>query len=117
MDELNGKRPSNYSTLRIHCRIQCTLVQRITLLCTTAYRDWQRREPAKAQEYEREAEDVSQSFKKIFLNEYGYLLDYVDGPMMDWSVRPNQIFAIALDFSPLDLKERKKCWISAPKNL
>ena len=62
----------------------------------------------KAQKYEREAEDVSQSFKKIFLNEYGYLLDYVDGPMMDWSVRPNQIFAIALDFSPLDLKERKK---------
>ena len=62
----------------------------------------------KAQEYEREAEDVSQSFKKIFLNEYGYLLDYVDGPMMDWSVRPNQIFAIALDFSPLDLKERTK---------
>lgn len=62
----------------------------------------------KAQEYEREAEDVSQSFKKMFLNEYGYLLDYVDGPMMDWSVRPNQIFAIALDFSPLDLKERKK---------
>ena len=62
----------------------------------------------KAQEYEREAEDVSQSFKKIFLNEYGYLLDYVDGPMMDWSVRPNQIFAIALDFSPFDLKERKK---------
>mgnify|MGYP000171847634 FL=1 len=62
----------------------------------------------KAQEYEREAEDVSQSFKKIFLNEYGYLLGYVDGPMMDWSVRPNQIFAIALDFSPLDLKERKK---------
>ena len=62
----------------------------------------------KAQEYEREAEDVSQSFKKIFLNEYGYLLDYVDGPMMDWSVRPNQIFAIALDFSPLDLKKQKK---------
>lgn len=62
----------------------------------------------KAQEYEHEAEEVSQSFKKVFLNEYGYLLDYVDGPMMDWSVRPNQIFAIALDFSPLDLKERKK---------
>lgn len=70
---------------------------------TGSEENWQ-----KAQEYEREAEDVSQSFKKIFLNEYGYLLDYVDGPMMDWSVRPNQIFAIALDFSPLDLKERKK---------
>lgn len=27
---------------------------------------------------------------------------------MDWSVRPNQLFAIALDFSPLDIKEQKK---------
>ncbi len=41
------------------------------------------------------------------LNEYGYLLDYVDGQMMDWSVRPNQLFAIAFDYSPLDMKERK----------
>ena len=45
--------------------------------------------------------------KEVFLNEYGYLLDYVDGQMMDWSVRPNQLFAIALDFSPLNMKERK----------
>lgn len=59
---------------------------------------------AKARE---EAEKVQASFKDTFLNEYGYLLDYVDGQMMDWSVRPNQIFAIALDFSPLDMKERK----------
>ena len=55
-----------------------------------------------------EAEKVGESFKEVFLNEYGYLLDYVDGQMMDWSVRPNQLFAIALDFSPLDVKERKK---------
>ncbi len=61
-----------------------------------------------AQEYEDEAALVGQSFKQVFLNEYGYLLDYVDGQMMDWSVRPNQIFAIALDFSPLEIKERKK---------
>ncbi len=54
-----------------------------------------------------EAEKTAQSFKEVFLNEYGYLLDYVDGQMMDWSVRPNQLFAIALDFSPLDMKERK----------
>lgn len=53
------------------------------------------------------AEKVSASFKEVFLNEYGYLLDYVDGQMMDWSVRPNQLFAIAFDFSPLDMKERK----------
>ena len=53
------------------------------------------------------AEQVQKSFKETFLNEYGYLLDYVDGQMMDWSVRPNQLFAIALDFSPLNMKERK----------
>lgn len=57
---------------------------------------------------EKSADNVQKSFKEVFLNEYGYLLDYVDGQMMDWSVRPNQLFAIALDFSPLDVKERKK---------
>lgn len=51
---------------------------------------------------------VAASFKDVFLNEYGYLLDYVDGNMMDWSVRPNMIFAVALDFSPLDQMEKKK---------
>lgn len=55
-----------------------------------------------------EAEKVGTAFKDVFLNEHGYLLDYVDGQMMDWSVRPNQLFAIALDFSPLDVKERKR---------
>ena len=50
---------------------------------------------------------IEVSFRKVFLNEYGYLLDYVDGQMMDWSVRPNQLLAIALDFSPLDMRERK----------
>lgn len=54
-----------------------------------------------------EAEKLGRSFKEVFLNEHGYLLDYVDGQMMDWSVRPNQLFAIALDFSPLDVRERK----------
>ena len=54
------------------------------------------------------ADLVQTSFKEVFLNEHGYLLDYVDGQMQDWSVRPNMLFAIALDFSPLDLKERKR---------
>ncbi|MGN0086468.1 MAG: glycogen debranching enzyme N-terminal domain-containing protein [Alloprevotella sp.] len=57
---------------------------------------------------EEECEAMKRSFKEVFLNEHGYLLDYVDGQMMDWSVRPNQLFAIALDFSPLDIKERKR---------
>ena len=53
------------------------------------------------------AEQVKTSFVETFLNEYGYLFDYVDGNMMDWSVRPNMIFAVALDYSPLN-KEQKK---------
>lgn len=55
-----------------------------------------------------QAEKCAESFHDVFLNEYGYLLDYVDGNMMDWSVRPNMIFAAALDFSPLTKPERKK---------
>lgn len=61
-----------------------------------------------AERFRAEAEKVQKSFKDVFLNEHGYLLDYVDGQMIDWSVRPNQLLAIALDFSPLDLKERKR---------
>lgn len=53
------------------------------------------------------SDKVSQSFVQTFLNEYGYLLDYVDGDMMDWSVRPNMIFAAAFDYSPLDSKQKK----------
>ena len=52
-------------------------------------------------------EKTAPSFVNTFLNEYGYLLDYVDGNMMDWSVRPNMIFAAALDYSPLDAKQKK----------
>ncbi|MBR4899125.1 MAG: glycogen debranching enzyme family protein [Prevotella sp.] len=50
---------------------------------------------------------TKQSFVDTFVNEYGYLLDYVDGNMMDWSVRPNMIFAVALDYSPLSQQQMK----------
>ncbi len=53
------------------------------------------------------AERCKRSFVETFLNEYGYLFDYVDGNMMDWSVRPNMIFAVALDYSPLNLEQKK----------
>lgn len=61
----------------------------------------------KAEEIERQAEQTAMAFKEVFLNEYGYLLDYVDGNMMDWSVRPNMIFTVAFDYSPLDAKQKK----------
>ena len=53
------------------------------------------------------AAKVKESFVQTFVNEYGYLLDYVDGNMMDWSVRPNMIFAVALDYSPLSQDQMK----------
>jgi predicted glycogen debranching enzyme len=53
------------------------------------------------------AAKVKTSFVETFVNEYGYLLDYVDGNMMDWSVRPNMIFAVALDYSPLSQDQMK----------
>lgn len=56
---------------------------------------------------EERAELCKESFVKTFLNEYGYLLDYVDGYMMDWSVRPNMIFAVAFDYSPLTQEQKK----------
>ena len=60
-----------------------------------------------AAEIEDLAKTCGESFVDTFLNEYGYLFDYVDGNMMDWSVRPNMIFAVALDYSPLS-KEQKR---------
>ncbi len=60
-----------------------------------------------AEELEQLAERCKQSFVETFLNEYGYLLDYVDGNMMDWSVRPNMIFPVAFDYSPLNQDQKK----------
>ena len=60
-----------------------------------------------AEKVEALAAKVKDSFVDTFLNEYGYLLDYVDGTMMDWSVRPNMIFAVALDYSPLSQQQMK----------
>ncbi len=60
-----------------------------------------------AERIEEECKLFEESFHKVFLNEHGYLCDYVDGTYRDYHVRPNQLLAIALDFSPLTLKERK----------
>ena len=53
------------------------------------------------------AAQTKESFVDTFLNDSGYLYDYVDGNMIDWSVRPNMIFAVALDYSPLAQDQKK----------
>ncbi len=61
-----------------------------------------------AADYEKRAELCRNSFLDTFVNQYGYLFDYVeplDSP--DWSVRPNMIFAVALDYSPLTPAQQK----------
>ena len=47
------------------------------------------------------------SFRSVFINKFGYLFDYVDGTVQSWDVRPNMLFSVALEYSPLTREERK----------
>ncbi len=47
------------------------------------------------------------SFPNTFVNGYNYLFDYVNGSLVDWSVRPNMIFAVALPYSPLTRMQKR----------
>lgn len=53
------------------------------------------------------AEQAKPSFISTFLNDYGYLHDYVNGNYADLAVRPNMAIAVGLDYSPLDRRQRK----------
>ena len=51
---------------------------------------------------------VQTSFCRTFINEHGYLFDYVlPHHPQDWSVRPNMIFAASLPYSPLPKSTRR----------
>lgn len=54
------------------------------------------------------ADKAKESFITTFLNDYGYLYDYVNGSYTDLEVRPNMAIAIGLEYSPLDRRQRKK---------
>lgn len=59
---------------------------------------------------------VAQNFQPIFWNpEAGYLADYVDNGGQNMDVRPNQLFAVCLDYSPVD-DEVKAAVISVINN-
>lgn len=55
------------------------------------------------------AEKCCISFVYVFKNEFNYLYDFVDGEHKDLSVRPNMLFALAFDYSPLNREEKKSC--------
>ncbi|MBN2484655.1 MAG: glycogen debranching enzyme family protein [Bacteroidales bacterium] len=47
-------------------------------------------------------EIIKKSFTETFWDkEKGYLADYADGEFKDWSIRPNQVIAASLPYSPL----------------
>ncbi len=53
------------------------------------------------------ADQAKISFVDTFLNDYGYLYDYVNGKYSDPAVRPNMAIAVGMDYSPLDRRQRK----------
>ena len=61
----------------------------------------------RAQVWADTADKVKEAFAPTFLNDYGYLYDYVAGTYADPSVRPNMVIAVGLDHSPLDRRQRK----------
>ena len=73
--------------------------------CATMFAEMGRQKDADA--LEQRAMLTKQSFVETFVNDYGYLLDFVDGDNRDFSVRPNMIFAVALDYSPLSQPQMK----------
>ena len=50
---------------------------------------------------------IEKSFPEVFVNGFNYLFDYVNGTTVDWSVRPNMIFAVALPYSPLTRLQKR----------
>ena len=56
---------------------------------------------------EKRAAKVKEAFQKIFVNEYGYLWDYVDNGVPNVEVRPNMILAVAIEYSPLEREQQK----------
>ncbi|MDA3823174.1 MAG: glycogen debranching enzyme N-terminal domain-containing protein, partial [Bacteroidales bacterium] len=63
---------------------------------------------------------LSELIKKSFTEKFWipgkeYLADYVDGGFADYSVRPNQVIATSLDFSPLS-QEMKKSVLDVVKS-
>lgn len=75
------------------------------------------------EELEAQAKKCASNFVPMFYNEYGYLCDYCVDGYRDYNVRPNMIFAVALDYSPLDQKQKKSVLdyctkeLSTPKGL
>ena len=63
------------------------------------------------------ATKAKDSFLSTFLNDFGYLYDYVNGSYSDLEVRPNMVIAIGLEYSPLDRRQKRKVLDLATREL
>lgn len=73
----------------------------VSALCLAAH------DQETANHYESMAEKCGEAFVQTFYNDCGYLFDYVDEGYQDKSVRPNMVFAVAFDYSPLTQQQKK----------
>lgn len=63
-------------------------------------------------------EKIKKSFVETFWNEEkGYLADYANDHETNWDIRPNQIFAASLPFSPISDSIKNKLMKTVKKNL
>lgn len=60
-------------------------------------------------EWEQLPEQIAHSFMETFWDESkGYLADFANGVFKDWVVRPNQIFAVSLPYTPVADEYRRQ---------
>lgn len=62
----------------------------------------------RVESWQKISDAYAESFATTFLNDYGYLYDYVNGSYTDLSVRPNMVIAVGVDHTPLDRRQRKR---------
>lgn len=63
---------------------------------------------SRVERWQKISDAYAESFAPTFLNDYGYLYDYVNGTYTDLSVRPNMVIAVGVDHTPLDRRQRKR---------
>ena len=63
---------------------------------------------SRVERWQKISDAYAESFAPTFLNDYGYLYDYVNGSYTDLSVRPHMVIAVGVDHTPLDRRQRKR---------
>ncbi len=79
---------------------------------------WAKADKKMTAEWQGVPEKIEHSFtEKFWHEEKNYLADYADENYVDFSVRPNQVIATSLDFSPLSSEQKKGVLDTVEKEL